>query len=151
MFNKFDRYQQSLKLSDYAPNIPNKCACGCGKKLEGRKKRWATQECANNTYIKFAILKGNTGIIRKELFKIDKGYCRECGVYDPAWQADHIIPVAQGGGASSLYNFQTLCVNCHKKKTAYQMASHHNAISSQAAFSAFRLRTYDLGAEQNCL
>lgn len=33
------------------------------------------------------------------------------------WQADHIVPVVQGGGCSGLSNIQTLCTACHKAKT----------------------------------
>ena len=34
------------------------------------------------------------------------------------WQADHILEVVEGGGECGLDNFQTLCVPCHKKKSA---------------------------------
>lgn len=34
------------------------------------------------------------------------------------WEADHIIPVSEGGGCCGLENFQTLCVPCHKKESA---------------------------------
>ena len=34
------------------------------------------------------------------------------------WQADHIIPVVEGGGCCGLDNYQTLCTACHKKDTA---------------------------------
>ena len=37
-----------------------------------------------------------------------------------AWQADHIIPVFQGGGCAGLDNMRTLCVCCHKEVTAKQ-------------------------------
>lgn len=33
------------------------------------------------------------------------------------WDADHIIPVKDGGGLSLIDNYQTLCISCHKKKT----------------------------------
>ena len=33
------------------------------------------------------------------------------------WQADHIVPVAEGGGACGLDNYRTLCVWCHPKET----------------------------------
>lgn len=33
------------------------------------------------------------------------------------WEADHIIPVALGGGQCGLENYQTLCVQCHQEKT----------------------------------
>ena len=38
------------------------------------------------------------------------------------WDADHIVPVAEGGGECDLSNYQTLCIMCHKKKTAAQAA-----------------------------
>jgi hypothetical protein len=34
------------------------------------------------------------------------------------WQADHIRPVAEGGGVCGLENYQTLCLRCHKLDTA---------------------------------
>lgn len=36
------------------------------------------------------------------------------------WQADHILPVAEGGGGCGLDNIQTACTVCHKRKTADQ-------------------------------
>jgi 5-methylcytosine-specific restriction endonuclease McrA len=33
------------------------------------------------------------------------------------WQADHIIPVAEGGGACGLDNLRTLCWRCHPRET----------------------------------
>jgi len=33
------------------------------------------------------------------------------------WQADHIVPVAEGGGEADLANFRTLCTMCHVKET----------------------------------
>lgn len=34
------------------------------------------------------------------------------------WQADHIVPVVEGGGECGLEGFQTLCTACHKRETA---------------------------------
>ncbi|MGI9175700.1 MAG: HNH endonuclease, partial [Rhodothermales bacterium] len=34
------------------------------------------------------------------------------------WDMDHIQPVIEGGGGTGLRNLQTLCVPCHKQKTA---------------------------------
>jgi 5-methylcytosine-specific restriction enzyme A len=34
------------------------------------------------------------------------------------WQADHILPVVEGGGECGLDNYRTLCVGCHKRETA---------------------------------
>eukprot|EP00039_Didymoeca_costata_P014284 m.229012 g.229012 ORF g.229012 m.229012 type:complete len:1110 (+) comp15985_c0_seq10:264-3593(+) len=33
------------------------------------------------------------------------------------WQADHIIPVSEGGGECDLTNYRTLCTICHHKET----------------------------------
>lgn len=42
--------------------------------------------------------------------------------YSPArnewWDADHIVPVCEGGGECGLDNYRTLCQPCHKKVTA---------------------------------
>jgi 5-methylcytosine-specific restriction enzyme A len=46
---------------------------------------------------------------------------RQRGWHDPTrrslWDADHIVPVVEGGGACGLDNYQTLCVPCHKAAT----------------------------------
>ena len=34
------------------------------------------------------------------------------------WDADHIIPVAEGGGECDLSNMRTLCLKCHRARTA---------------------------------
>jgi 5-methylcytosine-specific restriction endonuclease McrA len=34
------------------------------------------------------------------------------------WEADHIIPVAEGGGSCGLENLRTLCWRCHRRVTA---------------------------------
>jgi 5-methylcytosine-specific restriction endonuclease McrA len=34
------------------------------------------------------------------------------------WQADHIVPVSEGGGLCSLDGYRTLCTACHKKESA---------------------------------
>ena len=33
------------------------------------------------------------------------------------WDADHIIPVKEGGGQCGLENIRTLCIKCHKTET----------------------------------
>jgi 5-methylcytosine-specific restriction enzyme A len=34
------------------------------------------------------------------------------------WDADHILPVKDGGGSCGLENLRTLCISCHKLVTA---------------------------------
>ncbi len=43
------------------------------------------------------------------------------------WDADHKVPVAEGGGLVGLDGFQTLCIRCHREKTAEQRARKKNA------------------------
>ena len=43
------------------------------------------------------------------------------------WEADHVIEVADGGGESDLANFQTLCMPCHKVKSAASRAKRAQA------------------------
>ncbi len=117
MINHFLRYQKDLILEYLYPKLPGICACGCNVILTGRKTKWASRECNDKVYKLFSIIKGNNSTIRKEVFNRDEGFCRNCGVYDHKWEADHILPVHKGGGGCTLENFQTLCYDCHKEKT----------------------------------
>lgn len=36
------------------------------------------------------------------------------------WDADHVRPVAEGGGECGVEGYQTLCVACHRAKSAAQ-------------------------------
>jgi 5-methylcytosine-specific restriction protein A len=33
------------------------------------------------------------------------------------WDADHIVPVVEGGGECDLANIRTLCLVCHRQET----------------------------------
>lgn len=121
----FKRYQRAMGVVHLYP-IRNDglCACGCGQKLTGRKRRWATPECQKKAVGHFLVVKGDTREIRKQLFEAQGGVCQNCGVdcghlgVNGPWDADHIKPVHKGGGACGIENFQTLCKTCHKSKTA---------------------------------
>lgn len=49
------------------------------------------------------------------------------------WAADHVVPVAEGGGQCDLDNIQTLCVPCHKGKSAREAAARRRARTAPAA------------------
>lgn len=34
------------------------------------------------------------------------------------WDADHIVPVSEGGGLCDLSNYRILCISCHRIETA---------------------------------
>jgi 5-methylcytosine-specific restriction protein A len=93
-------------------------------------------------------LRTDPGYLRDKVFERDHGVCASCGVdtlgvrrdmrkLDYAarrqllkkwglregsrkslWDADHIVPVAEGGGQCDLSNMRTLCLLCHRAATA---------------------------------
>lgn len=93
------------------------CACGCGAQLTGRQKRWSSSKCSRAAVQEFRIQKGDVKVIRKALLKRDGGVCAECKEKTGVWDADHVTAVVNGGGGCALDGYQTLCVECHKKKT----------------------------------
>lgn len=42
--------------------------------------------------------------------------------YLPGWAADHIVPLVDGG-TFDIENLQTLCLACHKQKTAREASA----------------------------
>jgi 5-methylcytosine-specific restriction endonuclease McrA len=86
--------------------------------------------------------------MRKRVLERDRGVCAACGIDTIAelyrlkrlrgvrrlrgwaewglrplarstlWDADHVVPVAEGGGECDLFNMRTLCIRCHRKVTA---------------------------------
>ncbi len=112
-----ERYQKNLTFGALFPKVDGRCACGCNNQLIGKRTKWYSDECRIQSLHHYYILKGDSKFIRAEVFRRDMGYCRSCGVFSIDWQADHILPVHKGGGACSLDNIQTLCIECHKAKT----------------------------------
>ena len=60
--------------------------------------------------------------MRKDKRKLDwkarKQFEKEWGLRRKLWDADHILPVAQGGGECDLGNMRTLCLRCHRARHA---------------------------------
>jgi 5-methylcytosine-specific restriction endonuclease McrA len=93
-------------------------------------------------------LRTDPGYLRDKVFARDRGLCGACGIDTIAlrrdlrkldyaarrrflkdwglaegsrkslWDADHILPVAEGGGQCDLANMRTLCLKCHRAATA---------------------------------
>ena len=93
-------------------------------------------------------LRTDPGYLREKVLARDRGVCAECGTDTIAlrrdlrkldyaarrqflktwnlrersrkslWDADHIVPVAEGGGQCDLANMRTLCLKCHREATA---------------------------------
>ena len=90
-------------------------------------------------------LRSSPSYVREQVWKRDGGICRRCA-FDvgqaerawrrsrppkgdragrrgwraarPRWEADHILPVADGGGECGLENYRLLCRDCHVAVTA---------------------------------
>lgn len=148
--NNYLRYQVGLTFNQLFPSIKNTCACGCGSILPKNRKKWGSDECRQTSYISFAIIKGDNSTIRMELFKRDNGGCLHCGLISDDWESDHIRPVSLGGSACDLSNFQTLCKDCHRLKTANYNLPHQSAISSQAASIFLSRCLYEVGQHSIC-
>jgi 5-methylcytosine-specific restriction endonuclease McrA len=57
------------------------------------------------------------------------GRCERCGQRASRLEADHIVPVSQGGG-HGLTNLQALCPACHRAKTAREGSAGRKAAGS---------------------
>ena len=92
-------------------------------------------------------LRSQPAYLRENVLLRDRGICAACGVDTVAayrrlrfsrggvrrsllehwglkkrsrkslWDADHILPVAEGGGECDLANIRTLCLRCHRTAT----------------------------------
>ena len=100
-------------------------------------------------------LRTDPAYLRREVFARDRGVCALCGLDTEAlrkgkrildyrarrqfekewggrrqlWDADHVLPVAEGGGECDLANMRTLCLKCHRQVTA---ALRRRLVSAQA-------------------
>jgi 5-methylcytosine-specific restriction protein A len=93
-------------------------------------------------------LRSDPGYIREKVLERDRGVCAGCGIdclhaerqlkrlrgaarlkaaldwglragyRNTLWDADHIVPVVEGGGECDLENIRTLCLKCHRTATA---------------------------------
>lgn len=131
LLNPYQR-QCTVSISFLFPQIEKKCACGCGKELTGRQKRWASKECNDFAYAVFAIISGYTNTLRQYRNLFIGGYkCEVCGepeLYEPV-ELDHIYPVKFGGGGGWLSNYQFKCKKCHREKTNKDFGFKQNVIT----------------------
>jgi 5-methylcytosine-specific restriction enzyme A len=90
-------------------------------------------------------LRSDPGHLRERVFERDRGVCAVCqmdcvaqfrhirrlrgaararaasewamGSRKSLWDADHVVPVSEGGGECDLSNMRTLCLKCHREHT----------------------------------
>jgi 5-methylcytosine-specific restriction enzyme A len=113
---------------DKLPRGPNgRALCRqCSNEVPEGRRTFCSKKCVDEWRIKT-----DPSHVRVLVFQRDRGICAKCGkdVFAATerrprargtgdlWQADHIIPVIEGGGECELSNFRTLCTDCHKEET----------------------------------
>jgi hypothetical protein len=95
-----------------------KCACGCGRYLLGRRRKYATDECAQFVTYAFMIVAGYTDVICAMLSMLHGYKCSIDGCCEKdSLQVDHIVAVVNGGSLAWLSNYRLICPEHHKLKT----------------------------------
>ena len=110
----------------------------CGGAVTGRRVNFCSASCVHEWK-----LRTSPGYLREQVFARDRGVCAVCGTDTEAlrkdkrkldwrarreferewggrrnlWDADHIVPVVEGGECD-LSNMRTLCLRCHRAATA---------------------------------
>jgi 5-methylcytosine-specific restriction enzyme A len=72
--------------------------------------------CGTDTLAAMRRLKRSRGTARTEA--LANWGLRSVSQRRTLWDADHILPVAEGGGQCDLDNLRTLCLPCHREATA---------------------------------
>ena len=98
-----------------------KICINCDAVLPKRRLLYCSDKCCMEFYRKHV---KDWGMIREQIFKRDKYICQECGIktsfegpLEIRPECDHIIPISLGGAEFKKSNLQTLCHDCHAKKT----------------------------------
>jgi 5-methylcytosine-specific restriction protein A len=124
------------------PNGRNLCRW-CALEVPAGRRTFCSAWCVHEWR-----LRTDPGYLRQHVFSRDKGMCAGCtadteserrrikrlhgqarsralarwglkpGYRWSLWDADHIVPVAEGGGECDLTNIRTLCLRCHRQVTA---------------------------------
>ena len=137
-----------IAISYIEPKVENniKVCLNCGNPLPKGRRKYCCDECSYEFFVKH-----NFTLLKFKIFDRDDYTCQDCGykweinkdekeqfdryrkehsswLYRITWltltdclQCDHIVPICLGGAEFDEDNLQTLCIECHKKKTAEDM------------------------------
>jgi|TARA_B110000908_G_C10223161_1_gene436459 5-methylcytosine-specific restriction endonuclease McrA len=111
--------RQSINMTSIFPKKKTYCNCGCGKKLTGKQRRWASKECIKFVGLIYGIVAGDSQVLRYLIGSYYGYYCVDCkcNQFKCTLELDHIFPVKWGGGIGWLSNYSFLCTSCHREKT----------------------------------
>lgn len=114
----------------------------CNLEVPPGRQTFCSEYCVNEWR-----LRTDPGYLREQVFARDHGICAGCSVdahrawlelkrargghrlkllahwglksvhRKTLWDADHIVPVVEGGGQCDLDNIRTLCLRCHRQAT----------------------------------
>jgi 5-methylcytosine-specific restriction endonuclease McrA len=114
----------------------------CGLETPRNRRTFCSEYCVNEWR-----LRTDPSYLREKTFERDRGRCAVCSVDTSEawrelkksrgatrarlllhwglrsvnrrslWDADHIVPVVEGGGECDLDNIRTLCLICHRRAT----------------------------------
>jgi 5-methylcytosine-specific restriction endonuclease McrA len=115
----------------------------CHGETPPRRRTFCSETCVHEwrlrtdpSYLREQVFKRDAGVcagcgvntvqLRKDMRRLDyaarKKFLKEWGLSEKSrkslWDADHVIPVAEGGGQCDLANMRTLCLKCHRAVTA---------------------------------
>ena len=76
--------------------------------------RGVCKSCRIDTLVAQGILKRSRGATRERLLNY---WDLTSYTGRSLWEADHIVPVVEGGGECDLSNLRTLCLRCHRMAT----------------------------------
>ena len=79
------------------------------------RDRGVCAACGVDTIAEASRIRRSRGLNRASLFA---HWGLRLGSRKSLWDADHIVPVIEGGGECDLDNIRTLCLRCHRQATA---------------------------------
>ena len=138
------------------PNGRNLCRW-CNLEVPSGRRTFCSAWCVEEWR-----LRSDPGYLRDKVLERDRGICAKCGLdcleterrikrlrggarlkallewglggcfRKTLWDADHIVPVVEGGGECDLENIRTLCLKCHRAATA-ELRLRRRRVSARAA------------------
>lgn len=103
------------------PKSDGKHCVICGKDLPKGQRKYCGSECWGDWFSKVPH-PISWAQIRLAVIQRDNYTCQKCSNHNlHEAEVDHIVPVSMGGDNFDLENLQTLCHECHARKTAEDM------------------------------